>query len=311
MPIHYVKVADTVPSMVWATFQNGATAVVYQTENISDGNDAIYVLDGKNNTEEGMLHEALHIATTRRIARAIRSSLHDAGARSTDQKFKQSVDFFRGQFRSASELIAYGFSSPGFSGLLKLMAADGKFYTDYRTPEQLAKVNKNAAFQKQKPVAVPEYSMWHRFVDAVRSLFGGQKAYQKAYEQAIATNRAIANNNELASRVEFKTLEEKLHSLMDELLKTQELPLSQTATALPGRVDSLPDALQCLRLLAQRLCQRPQRRTHAAPVAVAPNLSLALYRLRPGRLLPRFPTMNGLGLPCSSFRRPIVCLAHF
>lgn len=78
--------------------------------------------------------------------------------------------------------------------------------------------------------------MWHRCVDAVRALFGGEKAYQKAYERAIAANRAIARHNELASRVEFKTLEEKLHSLLDELLKTQKLSFSQAATALPGRV---------------------------------------------------------------------------
>ena len=81
--------------------------------------------------------------------------------------------------------------------------------------------------------------MWHRVIDAVRALFGGPKAYQEAYERAIAATSAIDRNNELASRVEFKTLEEKLHSLLDELLKTQEQSLSQKATALLGRVTAL------------------------------------------------------------------------
>ncbi len=248
VPIHYVKVGDVVPAEVADLLSNGAAAVAYQVGDIADGKDAIYILDGTGDTEEALLHEALHIATSRRlldpaaaagfsdIAKAIRSALYDAGARSTDQKFKQAVEFFRKEFRSPGELIAYGFSSPAFQDLLKLMAADGKFYTDYRTPAELAKVNKNAPFQKQKPIAVPEYSMWHRFVDAIRSLFGREKAYQKAYEQSIEANRAIARNNELASRVEFKTLEEKLHSLLDELLKTQEQSLSQKATTLPIRL---------------------------------------------------------------------------
>ena len=104
----------------------------------------------------------------------------------------------------------------------------------------LSKVAKNEAFQKQKPVAVPAYSNWHRFVDAVRALLGGEKADQKAYGQSSTANRrALARNNELASWVEFETLEEKLHSLLDELLKTQEQSLSQKATSLLGRVTAL------------------------------------------------------------------------
>lgn len=118
------------------------------------------------------------------------------------------------------------------------MKPDGKFYTD-RTPEQLSKVNKNDAFQKQKRVTFAAYSKWHRFVDAVRALFGGEKAYQKAYVHSSATRRAIAGNSELASRVEFENLEAKLHSILDELLKTQEQSLSQKATALLGRVITL------------------------------------------------------------------------
>ena len=78
--------------------------------------------------------------------------------------------------------------------------------------------------------------MWHRLVYAVRTLFGGPKAYQEICERARAANGANARNNELASRVEFKTLEEKLHSLLDELLKTQEQSPSKETTALPGRV---------------------------------------------------------------------------
>ncbi len=73
--------------------------------------------------------------------------------------------------------------------------------------------------------------MWHRLVDAVRALFGGPKAYQEAYERAIAANSAIARNNELASRVEFKTLEEKLNSLLDELLQRPELSFSPGGAA--------------------------------------------------------------------------------
>ena len=105
--------------------------------------------------------------------------------------------------------------------------------------EQLSKANKNDAFQKQERVTVAAYSTWHRFVDAVRALFGGKKAYQKAYVHSSATRRAIAGNNELASRVEFETLEAKLHSILDELLKIQEQSLSQKATALPGRLTDL------------------------------------------------------------------------
>lgn len=120
------------------------------------------------------------------------------------------------------------------------MNSDGKFYTDCQTPVQLPKVNQNATYQKQKPVAVPAYSNWHSFVDAVRALFGGEKADQEAYGQSSTANRcARARNNELASRMEFETREEKIHSLLDEILKTQEQSLSQKATALPGRVTVL------------------------------------------------------------------------
>jgi hypothetical protein len=75
--------------------------------------------------------------------------------------------------------------------------------------------------------------MWHRFVDAVRALFGGPKAYQEAYERAIAANAAIDRNNKLAARVEFETLEAKLHSLLDALLQRPELGLSKGGAAQP------------------------------------------------------------------------------
>ena len=77
--------------------------------------------------------------------------------------------------------------------------------------------------------------MWHRLVYAVRTLFGGPKAYQEICERARAANGANARNNELASRVEFKTLEEKLHSLLDELLQRPELSFSPGGAALPIR----------------------------------------------------------------------------
>lgn len=46
--------------------------------------------------------------------------------------------------------------------------------------------------------------------------------YKEAYERAVATNAAVARNNELASTVEFEPLEAKLYRLLDELLQKAE-----------------------------------------------------------------------------------------
>lgn len=81
--------------------------------------------------------------------------------------------------------------------------------------------------------------MWHRLVDAVRALFGGPKAYQEAYERAIAATSAIDRNSELASQVEFKTLEEELNRLLDELLQRPELSISKGGAAQPIRDSGL------------------------------------------------------------------------
>lgn len=209
-------------------------------------------------TEENLLHELVHAATLGRLiaggsaaqgfaklAKTIKRELSSWNGTYpiNDQRQKDIAAFFKSDaiFGDPAEFVAYAFSSPSFQEVMALMAADGQWYKSFRSQDEIKALNKNAGFTKQRAVPIPQYTAWQKFVDMVRSLFGLPKVYHNQIAALVAQNNAIDENNRKASTVAYRTLKEKVDSLLDQLLQENDAAQTQAAGTIKHNVEAATD----------------------------------------------------------------------
>lgn len=224
----------------------------------------VYIRRDAGNYQENLLHELLHAATYDRLSTpegaalfeplrtAVRTTLStDQGRWPINDKEKRSAhEFYREMFQDVHEFVAYGFSSPSAQELFRRIAADGRWMTEHRAPGALNRVTRQRGVAKPLET-VPALSLWQRFVDAVRSLFGLPKVYARAIEEIIERNAAISEANRAAAQVEYVPVSEALGGLLDRLLTevpvghagpTTQGPRAQE-TAAQGGVETVAESL--------------------------------------------------------------------
>lgn len=177
-------------------------------------------------THEIVLHELVHAATMKRMQDpAIRADIQKLADTVAAEMRRHGDEFFHQKqiFGDADEFMAYGLTSPTFQTWMKQMDASGRVFS--KTPYA-------------RTQAVPKYTMWQKFVDTVRRMFGLPETYKAKIEQVVAAN------TQEESRVNDDKLETSMKSLLDKVLSTEgpqdATPKEQAASAsLPERRETI------------------------------------------------------------------------
>lgn len=232
--VHFVKAGDTLASTglpdgdkatVFSRFSYGDLALHLTA---SDGSHHVFLrLDGKLD-HEALMHELLHAATVDAIragdktfdaiAQQVRYALGSMPqwlAVSNDDV--ATLKDLAGRFRDTKEFVAYAFTNPAFQKVLKHLATDGRWVTDYRSPEAQARVVEPTPTKVRVRRAKP-LTMWQKFVDAVRNLFGAGRPHADAFEAAMAVERADELRNKQAETVTYKSLRADLEDSLKKLV---------------------------------------------------------------------------------------------
>ena len=234
--VHFVKAGDKLESTglpagdiatVVGRFNRGDLALHLTA---SDGAHHVFLrLDGKLD-HEALMHELLHAATVDAIragdktfdsiAQQVRYALGSMpqwlGVSNDDAVTLKDL---AGQFRDTKEFVAYAFTNPAFQRVLKHLATDGRWVTDYRSPEAQARVTEPTPSKIRVRRAKP-LTMWQKLVDAVRNLFGAGRPYADAFETAMAVERADEARNKQAETVTYKSLRADLEVALKQLVAT-------------------------------------------------------------------------------------------
>jgi hypothetical protein len=138
--------------------------------------------------------------------------------------------FFSNRFKSPEEFVAYVFSSPTMQDVMKLLGADGKWLTP-RDEQGKRSINKNAGAVRRTLEPVPKYSLLDKFCDLVRSLLGLPKVYKERLDAVIRRNQEAVIENKRAATYVPKTLDERVHELLTDLLATDSAVQNNAAPA--------------------------------------------------------------------------------
>lgn len=265
--VHLLQIEDKIPGYV-ASYLNGTSMAI--TERKHTGETAIWVRAYDGNTENIWAHELLHAATMARLQdKALRQPLRSLAAqvRATLVELAGNFDsnaeayeFFQGKFRDTDEFLAYATTSPTFQELMKRIGPDGKVL-ELRAPE----------------AQLPErqLSLWERFVDMIRSLFGLPKVYAPQVEAILAANRKIAERNAAPQ----ETLAGEVERLLGDLLKATEPARSdaQVRTARDAQNPTAPDPGGVAQV--QQASADPAGRAMGESFAKLPYANTALGRM--------------------------------
>jgi len=212
--VRFVKAGDNVPSLVARHLNANAKAVLHL---IGDRANAYYRADSLDETT--LLHEQLHAATMRalsgdnnpelrsemrRLLGTIRESFRKAAVTNTNG---QEAAWFDRVLTDENELVAYAFSSPSMRRWMQNMNADGEFITNEKSAAELRRK------AERRAPGVPPLTMWQRFTDALRRLFGIPPRNQLAFERMMADRE-----DEIAGVVEAGK-DTELYNRLDELLQ--------------------------------------------------------------------------------------------
>lgn len=249
IPIHFVGVGDTVPTMVARSLSRNVMALAYWEKN----KYSLYFHTGKAIDETTLLHELIHAATMRALRRAtgdraltdridlmrvrLRETLRQvaASSRASDET-KNAAGFFEEVLDSADELLAYAFSSSTLRRWLQHAREDGTIISDAEA-EMEAQVAEGLARRLvgDEPTAP---TLWQRFVDYVRELLGIGKVYQPRFEQMLQDydNRFAVALKESRLPTFYEVLDQALESAMQ--LNQQKAPAADGDVAVaPSRGD--------------------------------------------------------------------------
>lgn len=154
-------------------------------------------------THETLLHELVHAATMKRLEnQSVRIEVAKLADQVASVMRMRGDQFFHQQeiFGSPDEFMAYGLTSPTFQHWMKQMDANGHLRSS----------------KGPRLMSVPEPTLWQKFVDVVRKLFGLAPAFKANIEQVLEVNRKAAEHYENDS------LETKMQQMLDKVLATPE-----------------------------------------------------------------------------------------
>lgn len=173
----------------------------------SDGKVSVHMVAKDVNpnsmTHETLLHELVHAATMKRLEnQSVRIEVAKLADQVATVMRTRGDEFFhqREIFGSPDEFMAYGLTSPTFQHWMQQMDANGRL--------------KSSKGPHLSPV--PEPTMWQKFVDMVRKMFGLAPAFKENIERVLEVNRKVTEHYENDS------LETKMQQMLDKVLATPE-----------------------------------------------------------------------------------------
>ena len=227
VPITYAKAGDKFSAQLTGLISSSYGVVVREAG--SDRVSHLYfntTAEGYN-TEEVVLHELLHVA----LADAIKDPANAAIVQQLESVRKEmlseisdtmltdgrSMSDVRKLLANVDELVSVSQTNPYFMEIVQRMAADGRFYSSYRTPADMKSV------LEAKPAALPipvkpTLSLWKKLASLFAKLLGIPNNYVTAYREQLENyNSIIANNIKAGKFGEDKFI--PLASELDRLVK--------------------------------------------------------------------------------------------
>jgi hypothetical protein len=231
--VSFVKTGDTLSSDIVHAFRtaNGVTETGPTGSNVffrSDNPDAF--------TEHVLTHEMVHGLTTGSIARnpAVKGQLDlmsskingalDNAARhpSATPDAKNVAEFWsRNVNRDPGELLAYGLTSPTFRQVLSEYTADGKRITEAEKKNREFEASRRMGREPTRPQAP---TLWNKFTDFMRTLFGIPEKNRIAFEKALGDyhQRVSDRKARIEELAQMKPALAELETALQSLLKTTE-----------------------------------------------------------------------------------------
>lgn len=241
--VHFVKEGDVLPSLVARHLNGEAMAVLHL---LGDQTNAYYRTD-KTFNETTLLHEMVHAATMRALTgnqnvafrnemrsllKTIKQSFREAAATNSNGA---EASFFDKVLTDENELLAYAYSSPSMRRWMQNMDANGRFV---QRAANAAELRRKA---ERRAPGVPPLTMWQKFTDAIRKLFGIAPVNQLAFERMLADREAdIAGVVESGKDTElYNRLDEMLQQAMD-LQAAQREPVGEAVADSAESVNGSP-----------------------------------------------------------------------
>ena len=240
--VNFVKTGDTLSSDIVNAFRtaNGVT------ETDPSGSTVYFRGDIPDSfTEHVLTHEMVHGLTTGSIARnpaikdqlsLISSKINGALANaakhpSAPADAKNVAEFWsRNINRDPGELLAYGLTSPTFRDVLSQYTADGTRITDAEKKNRAMEASRYLGREPERPQAP---TLWNRFTDFMRKLFGIPEKHKAAFEKALTDYHGrIADRQARIEELSYmKPALAHLEESLQALLKTTE----KEGTGLPKK----------------------------------------------------------------------------
>lgn len=218
--VTFLRSGDEVRADIARRLNAGAMAVA---ELHNDGRFSMFFHTGKNINESILLHELIHVATMRALQgttnAALRAELQNilagvrrtlrasAGSAAISDAGLNEAQFFDGVLENEDELLAYAFSSPAMRRWMEQMNANGDFVAPGRDAASLRR-----RAERRVP-GVPPLTMWQRFSDAIRRLFGVPPRNQLAFE------RLLADREDTVAGIVRDGQDTSLYGVLDDLLQ--------------------------------------------------------------------------------------------
>jgi Phage tail lysozyme len=230
--VKFLKEGDTVPSKIATMFNTGAGAVTHTTQ---DGSTLYFRADDPQSFgEDTVVHEAIHGLTTAAIQRndKIRSKLLDLSSRvaraldeaplkpgaRTDAKalakfWREAISYRPG------EMLAYGLTSPTFKEVLSQYAADGRPFATQRMSHEHDAL-RLGRHPGSKPTPPKGLSLWDKFMDFMRKLFGIPEKNKLAFEKSMNEyhDRVAQHEKGMEAYNTMMPLADRLHKMFEDLL---------------------------------------------------------------------------------------------
>ena len=234
--VTFLKKGDTPGNFITRHFNNGAGALAVTG---ADGVHLYFRLDDVESfREDTVLHEVLHSLTTaalhrnpelrnelRALAKSISSALGDTAYQSKRGEDANLKNFWSSAVNgSASELLAYGLTSPTFRKLFSQYADDGKPFNDYR-PEDGAAVRVNPNRPQSFRLEAPNKpTLFQRVVDFFAKVLGFPQKYKAQFDAATKAylDKKAANDKAEADYNTMRPLQAKLERALHSLLADTE-----------------------------------------------------------------------------------------
>ena len=231
--VSFVKTGDTLSSDIVHAFRtaNGVT------ETGPTGSKVFFRSDNPEAfTEHVLTHEMVHGLTTGSIARnpaikdqlsLISSKINGALANaakhpSAAPDAKNVADFWsRNINRDPGELLAYGLTSPTFRQVLSEYTANGTRISDTEKKNRAMEAARHLGREPERPQAP---TLWNKFTDFMRKLFGIPEKHKVAFEKSLTDyhERIADRQTRIQELSQMKPALAHLEESLQSLLKTTE-----------------------------------------------------------------------------------------